>query len=399
MSGGGALVVWERDNGGPTTAYAYDQRNLLAAATLGGQPTAEYVYDGAGNRLQQVDHTGAQPVTTTYANDILGLSQVLAAADGTNQLYNLFGLDLIHQDDGSQTLTLLADGLGSVRLQMADLVIQSSTTYEPYGNLLARSGVSTTTYGFAGEQHDNGTGLLYLRARYYSPELRGFTGKDPFSGTAKRPISYNGYAYGIDNPVLFVDPTGRWVCALESYIFNPCCDEWVEDALNKLGTRGGVLGQRLATFFERHDLVTTLVGVTCLGNPLKLGTLLGGSISGVRIHFNPVPPLIRAGAFVIPPTDIFLDSSVINGADADLADVATFGHEISHLAQGRLNFFSVHAEMLSAIVGYRLEEEFRLGRHHFEGVYIRDGWGPSVSPRPMTRGQSQTLRHSRTKCP
>jgi hypothetical protein len=34
------------------------------AATLGGQALAGYLYDGQGNRLQQVDHTGALPITT-----------------------------------------------------------------------------------------------------------------------------------------------------------------------------------------------------------------------------------------------------------------------------------------------------------------------------------------------
>jgi hypothetical protein len=55
-------------------------------------------------------------------------------------VYNLFGLDLIGQDEGSQTRTLLADGLGSVRMEMVEDEITSVTTYGPYGNLLAQTG-------------------------------------------------------------------------------------------------------------------------------------------------------------------------------------------------------------------------------------------------------------------
>jgi RHS repeat-associated protein len=210
----GNLTAISPPNAGPATAYAYDQRNLLTSATLVGQPLADYLYDGQGNRLQQVDYTGAQPIMTTYTNDIVGLSQVLVADDGTAQVVNLFGLDLIHQDDGGQTLTLLADGLGSVRGEMAGGTVQSITTYEPYGNLLAQEGTSGTVYGFTGEQEDNATGLLYLRARYYSPALKVFQSRDPWQGTGWRPETLNYYVYAGDNPVVYTDPSGRcWFLA------------------------------------------------------------------------------------------------------------------------------------------------------------------------------------------
>jgi YD repeat-containing protein len=94
--------------------YGYDQRNLLITSTLyvsgtGELLQAEFIYDGAGNRVQQVDHSGGQPVTTTYTNDVVGLAQVLVADDGATQTANLFGLSLIHQDDGDEIRTLLSD--------------------------------------------------------------------------------------------------------------------------------------------------------------------------------------------------------------------------------------------------------------------------------------------------
>src|SRR5690606_21482884 len=92
---------------------------------------AEDVYDGGSDRLQQVDYSGGSLVTSTYSNDILGLAQVLVADDGTEQVYNLFGLDLILQDSGSQVRTLLVDGLGSVRLEMLGGIVDTATTYSP----------------------------------------------------------------------------------------------------------------------------------------------------------------------------------------------------------------------------------------------------------------------------
>ena len=54
----------------------------------------------------------APPVIITYTNDNVGLSQVLVADDGSTQTTNLFGLDLIQQDDGTEIRVLLADALG-----------------------------------------------------------------------------------------------------------------------------------------------------------------------------------------------------------------------------------------------------------------------------------------------
>jgi RHS repeat-associated protein len=133
--------------------------------------------------------------------------------NGAEQVYNLFGLDLIGQDEGSQTRTLLAGGLGSVRMEMVENDVESVTTYGPYGNLLAQTGndepIAGTNYGYTGEQHDASTGLLYLRARYYNPSLRSFMGQDPWSGNGGRPQSMNGWSYVEGNPINLIDPTGQ----------------------------------------------------------------------------------------------------------------------------------------------------------------------------------------------
>ncbi|HSL93942.1 MAG TPA: hypothetical protein VK905_04995, partial [Bacillota bacterium] len=121
------------DAGNPVGAlrYAYDQHNLMVSHETNPDGTAwvlqaEYVYDGSNDRLQQVDYTGATPITTTYANDSFGLTQILVADDGTAQVYNLFGLDLISQDSDGEVRTLLVDGLGSVRLEMVGGVVETA---------------------------------------------------------------------------------------------------------------------------------------------------------------------------------------------------------------------------------------------------------------------------------
>ncbi|MCP4362653.1 MAG: RHS repeat-associated core domain-containing protein, partial [Chloroflexi bacterium] len=200
--------------------YEYDQRKpsagsgqaMLVETTrqIGHGPTltvVEYVYDGDGNRVQQIDYTGPTAVTTTYTNDILGLVQVLVASNGLTTTHHLFGLDLIQQSDGTQTRILLTDGLGSIRTEMVGNNVDVTITYEPFGNLLERTGNSGTAYGFTGEQHDRATGLLYLRARYYNPGLRLFSDRDAYPGSMTRPSTLHDYSYVSNDPVNKIDPS------------------------------------------------------------------------------------------------------------------------------------------------------------------------------------------------
>lgn len=215
--------------------YSFDQRNLLISHTVSisgtnVQPVATFAYDGNGNRVQQTDSSGSEPVTTTYINDVVGLTQVLAADDGTEQVYNLFGLDLISQDDGINSRHMLVDGLGSVRTEMADGIVESVITYDPYGNLLKQVGDTGTTYGFTGEQQDNSTGLLYLRARYYNPALRSFMGQDPWSGNGGRPQSINGWSYVDNNPANLIDYTGMFPEHCRNASSYPAYGDCVRDA-------------------------------------------------------------------------------------------------------------------------------------------------------------------------
>ena len=67
------------------------------------------------------------------------------------------------------------------------------------------SGSSTNPYEYTGREND-GTGLQFNRARYYSPTLQRFVSEDPIGLTA----GPNLYAYGLNSPVDLNDPSGLW---------------------------------------------------------------------------------------------------------------------------------------------------------------------------------------------
>ena len=61
---------------------------------------------------------------------------------------------------------------------------------------------------FAGKELDPETGMNYFAARYYRNTWGRFTSVDPVMGRRTNPQSFNRYAYALNNPLRFVDPTG-----------------------------------------------------------------------------------------------------------------------------------------------------------------------------------------------
>jgi RHS repeat-associated protein len=92
---------------------------------------------------------------------------------------------------------------------MVGNTVETTTTYEPYGKVLAQTGETGTVYGYTGEQYDALTNLVYLRARYYNPSLKLFLSRDPFPGIPTMPASQHGYSYSHNNPVNLTDPSGQ----------------------------------------------------------------------------------------------------------------------------------------------------------------------------------------------
>ncbi len=77
-------------------------------------------------------------------------------------------------------------------------------------NLIARTGESFVIFGFNGRDGvvTDKNGLIYMRARYYSPDMRRFVNADVVPGKISNAITLNRYAYANGNPVSFVDPFG-----------------------------------------------------------------------------------------------------------------------------------------------------------------------------------------------
>ena len=61
---------------------------------------------------------------------------------------------------------------------------------------------------FQGMWKDAGTGLYYVRARYYDARTGRFLSRDPAEGSLETPESFVPYVFANGNPYVFRDPTG-----------------------------------------------------------------------------------------------------------------------------------------------------------------------------------------------
>lgn len=215
-----------------TNSYTWDRANRMLSVG-----STSYKYDGAGNRIQQT----VSSVVSDYLNDIQpGLTKLLSEDDGTNVNRFVHGLRGIHAvDDGTDWNFYAQDGLGSVRAVVdTNAVVQSSMSYDPYGNPFASYGEG---FGFTGEQTD-ANGSVFLRARYYEPELGMFSALDPFEGVPNRPMSLNGYSWVEGNPVMLTDPSGFVACDTKTGEERENCLNTIYDSLQDLADKGNLVG-------------------------------------------------------------------------------------------------------------------------------------------------------------
>ncbi len=189
--------------------YSWDYDNRLAAT-----PGVQYLYDASGVRVGRI--AGISPAVTNYfvIDYADGLKRPLAettAAGAVTRYYVWAGFRLLAQIETNGTTRYYhSDELGST-LALSDSAgnVTDQFAYSPYGQVLGRSGTSSTPFlwlGGYGVYYDASANLHLTLHRTYSADMRRFISTDP-SGIDG---GVNLYAYANLNPIYFVDPLGLW---------------------------------------------------------------------------------------------------------------------------------------------------------------------------------------------
>jgi RHS repeat-associated protein len=210
--------AWTYDNQGNltsdgTNAYIWDARNRLKEIKQGATTTALFEYDSLNRRTKKVIGN-VTPIATEYLHDGSVPVQEKRSTDIT-QLITGPGIDdylsrITTTTGATPTITIrnyLTDFLGST-VALADdsgtaAAIKTTYGYEPYGETTVSGEATSNPFQYTGREND-GTGLYYYRARYYSPKAKRFIAEDPIGQAG----GINTYMYVEGDPISATDPLG-----------------------------------------------------------------------------------------------------------------------------------------------------------------------------------------------
>jgi RHS repeat-associated protein len=368
-SAGGVSYAWS-NNGNllsdGVATYTYNHTNRLASVTQG-PSTYTFAYNGLGDRLRQT----VNGTPTSYTLDLArSLTQVLS--DGMNAY--LYGNDRLGEEQPGGWQYYLGDALGSVR-QLADASVNVTLTrsYEPFGDPLQTTGTGTSIFAFTGEQRD-GTGLVYLRARYYGSSFGRFLSRDVWEGNPFEPVSHNPWLYVANNPVNLLDPSGYWHCT-----GHPECERWFGHALGRLrAVVPGIPGiHDLMTRFDALDRAFTRRQEAALMYPGYLGPLWlrehlcrGQGFPFVVTQRPPGWPVFRFRAQAMPWA-IYVWQQLLETMPPSPGEIGVLGHELYHrvlqpsrlalTVQGELQAAQYEARIDRALGAATLPDWLRIG--------------------------------------
>jgi len=193
--------------------FDYDNANRLANVSNSSGLVAEYFYDSNGQRFKK-NESG----TVTYY--VGGHYEDVAYTNGSvvNTSYYFANGERVAKKSQGTAHYFHPDHLGSTNvISDSSGTLVETTKYYPFGSV--RAGGTEDKYGFTDQELDSETGLMYYGARYYSPEVRRFAQADPMVSNPYNPQSLNRYSYTLNNPLIYIDPTGYMVTAASPKIY------------------------------------------------------------------------------------------------------------------------------------------------------------------------------------
>jgi RHS repeat-associated protein len=224
------IYALNRDQIGPDPDLIFPGQKFLVPPTWGPERVEhrkgkrEHRHNDASDRRVLKEPTGdlakakrIQEKGTYYFGPLLSYSSSGPTKGLTKYYYA--GPMLIAQNNSDGTHWFHSDHLGSTRLVTnQDGKVAQRYDYEPFG--LGSSQLAGQKFendiGFAGHRTDANTGLSYMGARYYDPQLARFISPDSILPEEYNPQALNRYSYVYNSPMSFADPTGHQSCGVEN---------------------------------------------------------------------------------------------------------------------------------------------------------------------------------------
>ena len=197
-------------------SYTYDGFNRLKkteTVKAGIRTTVHFTYNGDDLRVSKTVKKSDKGYTAEVTNYLYDRQNVILETDGSTNVKARYikGINYIAKADAAgKESYFLFNGHGDV-VQTVDAAgtVQNQYDYDIWGNPTLTVETANNAIRYTGEFYDEETGLYYLRARYYDPNLGRFTTEDSYWGEDNNPLSLNLYTYCQNDPIQYVDPTGH----------------------------------------------------------------------------------------------------------------------------------------------------------------------------------------------
>ncbi len=209
------------DSSGNSYTYAADgdlveKDGASATTTASSDAYGQQITEGASSYSwdaldRMVSATGqgnnGEPIDLTYDGMTDEVSSDSGASYSRDPGGAIVGVDVI---GGGKTLALndSHDDLSGT-FAAAGTALAGSTTYDPWGQVIATSGPAIQI-GYQGQWTDPGTAQVDMGSRFYGPAQGGFGNQDTFTtGGNGSAVSDDLHAYADDNPLSVTDLSGH----------------------------------------------------------------------------------------------------------------------------------------------------------------------------------------------
>ena len=175
--------------------YGYDHERIVM------EKGTNYEKQYWGN-CELITQNGNATHWNTFISGPLGVFAVVTSTNNTDVLRYVY-------KDHLGSWTTITDDAGTVLQELS---------FDAWGNLRAAgswsglyNGVLLYDRGFTGHEHLFDFGLINMNGRMYDPVMSSFLSVDSYIQSPDFSQSFNRYAYCLNNPLVYVDPTGeKW---------------------------------------------------------------------------------------------------------------------------------------------------------------------------------------------
>ena len=193
----------------PYSSFAHSHKASSSAFVLTGSPkgsSERWAWHTSTTRYHAPSFertvTSGQTVDYTYIESPNGLVAAIKTAGSQHDV-----------------MLLAADHLGSIiGVWSSSGTLLEEHRYTAWGLRTSSTASPRLRRGFTGHEHLPQFGLIDMQARLYDPHLGRFLAPDPYVQAPDNHLSLNRYAYCMNNPLKYVDPTGEFCIGAAIFI-------------------------------------------------------------------------------------------------------------------------------------------------------------------------------------